>query len=144
MRHKVAGRKLNRTSSHRQALFMNLTNSLVLHEQIKTTLPKAKELRRVVEKFITMARTDSLHVRRVLLSRLQNHEVVAKLMTILASRYRQRPGGYTRIIKAGFRFGDAAPMAVIELVDRENKAADIPSIDKVIEGDVKEAANEQK
>lgn len=121
MRHKLSGRKLNRTSSHRRALFMNMSNSLFTHEQIKTTLPKAKDLRVVVEKFITMAKngTDSLHVRRLLLSRLNNnHDVVSKLLTTLSDRYKNRSGGYTRVIKAGFRYGDSAPMAVIELVDR--------------------------
>jgi large subunit ribosomal protein L17 len=109
---------------------MNMSNSLFLHEQIKTTLPKAKDLRSVVEKFITMAKngTDSLHVRRVLMSRLNNNqEVVSKLLTTLSDRYKTRAGGYTRVIKAGFRHGDSAPMAVIELVDRPAKVAGGPS-----------------
>lgn len=136
MRHKLSGRKLNRTSSHRQALFMNMSNSLFLHEQIKTTLPKAKDLRAVVEKFITMAKngTDSLHVRRVLLSRLNNNqEVVSKLLTTLSERYKGRAGGYTRVIKAGFRYGDSAPMAVIELVDRPVKATGVANLEPVID-----------
>ena len=121
MRHKLSGRKLNRTSSHRRAMFMNMSNSLFLHEQIKTTLPKAKDLRSIVEKYITMAKnsSNSLHIRRVLLSRLNNDQAtVSKLLTTLSDRYKGRPGGYTRIIKAGFRYGDSAPMAVIELVGR--------------------------
>ena len=121
MRHKLSGRKLNRTSSHRKAMFMNMSNSLFTHEQIKTTLPKAKDLRGIVEKYITMAKNDpqNLHTRRTLLSRLNNNnDVVSKLLTTLADRYKKRPGGYTRVIKAGFRYGDSAPMAVIELVDR--------------------------
>jgi len=126
MRHKLSGRKLNRTSSHRKAMFMNMSNSLFAHEQIKTTLPKAKDLRSIVERYITMAKKDpsSLHTRRTLLSRLNNNnEVVSKLVTTLADRYKKRAGGYTRIIKAGFRYGDSAPMAVIELVDRPSGAA---------------------
>lgn len=122
MRHKLSGRKLNRTKSHRKAMFMNMSNSLFMHEQIKTTLPKAKDLRSIVERYITMAKNDpeSLHTRRTLLSRLNNNnDVVSKLVTDLAQRYKKRPGGYTRLIKAGFRYGDSAPMAVIELVDRE-------------------------
>lgn len=118
MRHKIAGRKLNRTSTHRRVLFQNLVNSLITHEQIKTTLPKAKALRPVVEKIITLARGADLHTRRVLISRLQNQEVVSKLMGEITGRYKERAGGYTRILKAGFRYGDAAPMAIISLVDR--------------------------
>lgn len=121
MRHKLSGRKLNRTTSHRRAMFMNMSNSLFMHEQIKTTLPKAKDLRSIVERYITMAKKDpeSLHTRRTLLSRLNNNnDVVSKIVTDLAQRYKKRPGGYTRLIKAGFRYGDSAPMAVIELVDR--------------------------
>jgi large subunit ribosomal protein L17 len=118
MRHKIAGRKLNRTSTHRRVLFQNLVNSLISHEQIKTTLPKAKALRPVVEKIITLARGADLHTRRVLISRLQNQEVVSKLMGEITDRYKERAGGYTRILKAGFRYGDAAPMAIIALVDR--------------------------
>ncbi len=125
MRHKLSGRKLNRTSSHRKAMFMNMSNSFFEHEQIKTTLPKAKDLRSIVERYITMAKKDpqSLHTRRTLLSRLNNNnDVVTKLVTTLAERYKKRPGGYTRIVKAGFRYGDSAPMAVIELVDRPRDA----------------------
>lgn len=118
MRHKLKGRKLNRTSSHRKALFSNMANSLIAHEQIKTTLPKAKELRGVVEKLITVGKKGGLHARRQLISSLQNKENANKIVEMLAERYKQRAGGYTRLIKAGFRYGDAAPMAVIELVDR--------------------------
>jgi len=118
MRHKLKGRKLNRTSSHRKALFCNMANSLIAHEQIKTTLPKAKELRSVVEKLITVGKKGDLHARRQLVSQLQSKENANKVVSTLADRYKARAGGYTRIIKAGFRYGDAAPMAIIELVDR--------------------------
>lgn len=119
MRHGMSGRKLNRTSAHRKALFKNLAQALVRHEQIKTTLPKAKELRPIVEKLITMCRTDSLHARRIAMSRLGDLELVKKLFTNLSERFKTRQGGYTRVIKAGFRYGDNAPMAIIEFVDRE-------------------------
>lgn len=122
MRHGMKGRKLNRTSEHRKALFKNLAQSLVQYEQIKTTLPKAKDLRPIVEKMITKARTNSLHVRRQLISDLQDETLVQKLMTTLADRYKDRQGGYTRILKAGFRYGDNSPMAVIELIDRDVSA----------------------
>ncbi len=141
MRHKIAGRKFNRTSSHRQALFMNLVNALITSEQIKTTLPKAKDLRPIIERLITMARNNTLHTRRVLLSRLRSQETVSKLLTVLADRYRDRPGGYTRIVKAGFRFGDAAPMAIIEFVDRSVETVMSTNEPKktVIEGEAVEA-----
>ena len=119
MRHGFSKRRLNRTSSHRQALLRALSCSLIKHEQIKTTLPKAKELRPVVEKMVTMARGGSLHARRMLVSRLQSNDVVKKLFDDLAPRFASRPGGYLRIMKAGFRYGDAAPMAVIEFVERK-------------------------
>ncbi|MBR1480212.1 MAG: 50S ribosomal protein L17 [Alphaproteobacteria bacterium] len=119
MRHGFSKRRLNRTSSHRQALLRTLSCSLIKHEQIKTTLPKAKELRPVVEKMVTMARGGSLHARRMLVSRLQSNDVVKKLFDDLAPRFAGRPGGYLRIMKAGFRYGDAAPMAVIEFVERK-------------------------
>jgi large subunit ribosomal protein L17 len=119
MRHQLSGRKLNRTKSHRQALFSNMSVSLIMHEQIKTTLPKAKELRPIVEKLITMGKNGSLHQRRLLISKLKDAGVANKVMTTLAERYKDRQGGYIRILKAGFRYGDAAPMAIIELVDRE-------------------------
>lgn len=123
MRHAHKGRKLNRTSSHRKALFMNLATALIQHEQIRTTLPKAKDLRPIVEKLITMGRTDSLATRRYLLTQLNNdNAVVQKVMGVLATRYADRPGGYTRIIKDGYRYGDNAPMAVIEFIDRDASA----------------------
>ena len=118
MRHNKSGRKLNRNSSHRKAMFSNMTNSLFDHEIIKTTLPKAKELRRVAEPLITLAKNDSVANRRSAFSRLRDKEMVGKLFSELAPRYQDRPGGYTRILKCGFRSGDAAPMAYIELVDR--------------------------
>jgi len=123
MRHRMSGRKLNRTSSHRKALFGNMAAALIKHEQIKTTLPKAKELRSVVDKLITLGKRGDLHARRIAVSRLHGDKKLAdKLFSTLADRYRDRPGGYTRIVKAGFRYGDFAPMAVIELVDRDPDA----------------------
>jgi len=118
MRHRKAGRHLNRTSSHRDAMFRNMANSLFRHELIKTTLPKAKELRRVAEPLITLAKTDSVHKRRLAFARLRDKEVVGKLFVDLGPCYQARPGGYLRILKCGFRAGDAAPMAYVELVDR--------------------------
>ena len=123
MRHMKSGRKLNRNSSHRKAMFSNMTSSLIEHEIIKTTLPKAKELRRIAEPFITMAKTDSVHKRRVAFSRLRDRDMVTKLFNDLGPRYRERPGGYLRILKAGFRTGDKAPMAYIEMVDRPQAEA---------------------
>lgn len=118
MRHRKSGRKLNRNSSHRKAMFKNMTASLVEHEVIKTTLPKAKELRRVAEPLITLAKEDSVANRRLAFDRLRNKATVGKLFTDLGPRYQARPGGYIRIIKCGFRHGDNAPMAIVELVDR--------------------------
>jgi len=123
MRHRKSGRKLNRTASHRKALFVNMSNALIKHEQIVTTLPKAKELRPVVERLITLAKRGDLHARRQALSRLCGDKVmVAKLFDALGPRYKNRNGGYTRVLKAGFRYGDSAPMAVIEFVDRDEDA----------------------
>ena len=122
MRHRKQGRKLNRTQSHRKAMFMNMSVSLLTHEQIVTTLPKAKELRAVVDKLITLGKRGDLHARRQAVSQLRSNEVVQKLLSTLAERYKERPGGYTRVLKAGFRYGDNAPMAVIELVDRDEDA----------------------
>ncbi|MDP1724196.1 MAG: 50S ribosomal protein L17 [Alphaproteobacteria bacterium] len=119
MRHRVSGRKLNRTSEHRKALFSNMATSLLRHEQIKTTLPKAKDLRPIVEQLITLGKKGTLHHRRQADSKLFDKDVTKKLFSTIADRYRDRPGGYVRIIKAGFRYGDAAPMAIIELVDRD-------------------------
>lgn len=122
MRHRMQGRKLNRTSSHRKALFMNMAQALIKHEQIKTTLPKAKELRVVVDKLITLGKRGDLHARRQAISQIQDAKLVAKLFDVLAERYSERQGGYTRVLKAGFRYGDCAPMAIIELVDRDEDA----------------------
>ena len=122
MRHHKSGRKLNRNSSHRKAMFSNMANSLFDHEIIKTTLPKAKELRRIAEPLITLAKDDSVANRRSAFSKMRDKEMVGKLFSELAPRYKDRPGGYTRILKCGFRSGDAAPMAYIELVDRPEKA----------------------
>jgi len=127
MRHRKAGRHLSRTSSHREAMFRNMTNSLFRHELIKTTLPKAKELRRVAEPLITLAKSDSVHQRRLAFARLRDKEVVGKLFVDLGPRYRERPGGYLRILKCGFRPGDAAPMAYVELVDRVAPEAEVQS-----------------
>ena len=120
MRHRKSGRQLNRNSSHRKAMFQNMANSLFLHEVIKTTLPKAKELRRVVEPLITRAKSDSVANRRHVFSKLRDDAMVAKLFTELGPFYKDRPGGYVRILKAGFRTGDKAPMAVVQLVDFES------------------------
>ncbi len=130
MRHRQSGRKLNRNSSHRKAMFSNMTASLLRHEVIRTTLPKAKELRRVAEPLITMAKSDSVAKRRTAYSRLRDRATVTKLFNELGPRYRERPGGYLRILKCGYRPGDKAPMAIVELVDRpvvdleETKAED--------------------
>lgn len=122
MRHRNRGRKLGRDSAHRQAMFANLACALIKHEQIKTTLPKAKDLRPIVEKLITLGKRGGLHARRQALARLPEKAMVDKLFAELAERYADRPGGYTRVLKAGFRYGDAAPMAIIELVDRDPDA----------------------
>src|SRR3984957_8740078 len=122
MRHGMHGRGFSRRSEHRKAMFENLCASLIKHEQIKTTLPKAKDLRPIVERLITMGRRGGLHVRRQAIAVLQDKALADKLLTILAERYRARQGGYTRIIKAGYRYGDNAAMAVIELVDRDPAA----------------------
>ena len=124
MRHRNAGRKLNRTSSHRKAMFSNMAVSLFTHELIRTTLPKAKELRRVAEPLITLSKQDSVARRRLAFARLRDREVVTKLFNELGPRYQERPGGYLRILKCGFRNGDNAPMAYVELVDRPQAAAD--------------------
>jgi len=119
MRHGISGRKLNRTKAHRRALFANLAANLIKHEQIKTTLPKAKDLRPVVEKLITLAKKGDLAARRQAYAFLYDQEIAKKLFDVLGKRYAERNGGYLRIIKAGYRFGDAAPMAIIEFVDRD-------------------------
>lgn len=122
MRHARSGRKLNRTASHRKAMFANMAVALIKHEQIKTTLPKAKDLRRVVDRLITLGKRGDLHARRQALSTLRDTTIAAKLFDDLGPRYKERQGGYTRVIKAGFRYGDMAPMALIELVDRDPDA----------------------
>jgi len=124
MRHRHGLRKLNRTSSHRLAMLRNMTNSLFTHEAIRTTLPKAKELRRVAEPLITLGKTPTLANRRLAFDRLRDRDVVTKLFNDLGPRFKERPGGYLRILKFGLRQGDAAPMALIELVDRPDAAAD--------------------
>ena len=127
MRHGNGLRKLNRTSAHRQAMLRNMMNSLLTHEAIKTTVPKAKELRRVVERMITLAKVDSVANRRLAFDRLRDRDVVTKLFNDLGPRSANRPGGYTRILKMGFRVGDNAPMALIELVDRADASAEVPA-----------------
>ena len=122
MRHKMAHRKLNRTASHRKAMFANMASSLIEHEQIVTTLPKAKELRPIVEKLVTLAKKGDLNSRRLAIARTRNRDMSKKLFDVLGPRYKERSGGYIRIMKAGFRFGDNAPMAVIEFVDRDESA----------------------
>ncbi|MEN8721491.1 MAG: 50S ribosomal protein L17 [Alphaproteobacteria bacterium] len=119
MRHRKAHRRLNRTSSHRKAMLANMAVSLITHEQIKTTLPKAKELKPYMDKLITLGKRGDLHARRQALGKLPDQAAVQKLFDTLAERYTERPGGYTRVLKAGYRYGDSAPMAVIELVDRD-------------------------
>jgi len=122
MRHRIAHRKLNRTASHRKAMFANMSSSLIEHEQIVTTLPKAKELRPFVEKLVTLAKNGDLNSRRIAIARTRNKEMTKKLFEVLGPRYKDRQGGYIRIMKAGYRYGDNAPMAVIEFVDRDETA----------------------
>ena len=127
MRHGLSGRKLGRTTAHRKAMFANMAAALIKHEQITTTLPKAKDLRRVVDRLITLGKRGNLHARRQAISVLQDAQLAQKLFGPLAERYSARSGGYTRVLKAGFRYGDAAPMAVIELVDRDPAATGLES-----------------
>lgn len=122
MRHRIAHRKLNRTASHRKAMFANMSTALIEHEQIVTTLPKAKELRPFVEKLVTLAKKGDLSSRRLAMSRIRDEAQTKKLFDVLGARYKDRPGGYIRVLKAGFRYGDNAPMAVIEFVDRDESA----------------------
>ena len=122
MRHRMSGRKLNRTSSHRKAMFANMTVALLRHEQITTTKPKAKDLRSFVDKMITLGKRGDLHSRRQALSFLKDKELVNKLFGVLADRYKDRHGGYSRVLSSGFRYGDAAPMAIIELIERDEEA----------------------
>jgi large subunit ribosomal protein L17 len=140
MRHHLKGRKLNRTKSHRKALFANMATSLFQFEKIKTTLPKAKELRVVAEKLITVGKKGSLHAHRQLIASLKSDDVAKKVLTDLSKRYANRAGGYTRIIKAGFRYGDAAPMAIIELVDRPQDAAPVEEPKKAKTAKTEDAA----
>jgi large subunit ribosomal protein L17 len=137
MRHGFHGRKLNRTASHRKAMFANMAASLIKHEQIKTTLPKAKDLRRVVDRLVTLGKRGDLHARRQALSVLRDTEITAKLFEDLAERYKERSGGYSRVLKAGFRYGDMAPMTIIELVDRDPEAKGLDS------GPTQEAGEEE-
>ncbi len=122
MRHRKAGRRFNRRAGHRKAMFANMAAALIKHEQIVTTLPKAKDLRPVVEKLITLAKRGDLHARRLAIAQIRDESMVRKLFDTLGPRYQERPGGYTRVLKAGFRYGDSAPVAVIELVDRDPDA----------------------
>lgn len=138
MRHGFKKRTLNKKAAHRRSMFANMAVSLIKHEQIKTTLPKAKELRPIIEKLITKGKTNTLHVRRQLISFLRDEAMTEKLLTVLAPRYQSRPGGYVRVLKAGFRFGDCAPMGIIELVDRDVTAKGKDS------GQVVEVATEEK
>lgn len=127
MRHGMSGRKLNRDKSARKALFVSLCNALLKHEQIKTTLPKAKDLRPIAEKLITLGKRGDLHARRQAYAYLRDDKVVAKLFAVIGPRYKERNGGYSRVLKAGFRYGDCAPMAFIELVDRDPAAKGLDS-----------------
>jgi len=127
MRHRKAGRKLNRTSSHRKAMFANMSAALIKHEQITTTLPKAKELRPFVEKLVTLAKRGDLHARRQAIAIVRDEVMVRKLFDVLGPRYQERMGGYIRIMRAGYRFGDNAPIAVIEFVDRDPAAKGVDS-----------------
>jgi len=129
MRHRQSGRQLNRNSSHRKAMFQNMVNSLFKHELIKTTLPKAKELRRFAEPLITLSKEDSVANRRLAYSRMRDKDMVGKLFSELSPRYKNRPGGYLRIMKCGFRAGDAAPMAYVELVDRPEIAEEAVEVE---------------
>jgi large subunit ribosomal protein L17 len=124
VRHKYSGRKLNRTSSHRAAMFKNMMASLIEHEEIKTTVPKAKELRGFVERLITISKVDTVAKRRIVFSRIRSKEAVAKLFNELGPRFKERPGGYTRVLKCGFRAGDKAPMAIIQLVDKKEEVSE--------------------
>ena len=140
MRHSKGYRRLNRTHEHRKALFANMAGSLIEHEQIKTTLPKAKELRPIVEKLITLAKRGDLHARRLAASQLKEDQYVTKLFDVLGPRYTERAGGYTRVLRAGFRYGDMAPMAIIEFVDRDVAAKGAADKARVAEEEIAEEA----
>lgn len=142
MKHGIKQRKLNRTSQHRKAMFANMSAALVKHEQITTTLPKAKELRPIVEKLVTLGKKGTLADRRLAMSKMRDEDQVSKLFSVIAERYKERQGGYLRIMKAGFRYGDNAPMAVIEFVDRDESAKGLdsgPVFDDVVEDVAAEA-----
>ena len=140
MRHRKSGRKLNRDSSHRKAMFANMASALIKHEQIQTTLPKAKELRPIVEKLITLGKRGDLHARRLAYARIPDRAMVAKLFDVLGERYKDREGGYIRVIRANFRYGDCAPMAYIEFVDRDVDAKGLDSGPDMSDDDEEEAA----
>ena len=141
MRHRQSGRKLNRTSAHRKALFSNMSVSLLQHEQIFTTLPIAKELISSVEKLITLCNRGDLHARKLAYAQLKDKEIVAKLFENISKRYSERKGGYTRVLKAGFRYGDSAPMAVIELVDRDENAKGAGEIKQEVNKDTEQTTS---
>ena len=135
MRHGIAHRKLNKTASHRKAMFANMAAALIKHEQITTTLPKAKELKPIMDKLVTLSKRGDLHARRQAISKVRDKDQVRKLFDTLGPRYEERPGGYTRVIKSGYRYGDAAPMAVIELIDRDPAAKGLDSGPVNVEAD---------
>jgi large subunit ribosomal protein L17 len=135
MRHGNGYRKLNRTHEHRKAMFANMVCSIIEHEQIKTTLPKAKELKRIIDKIITLGKKGDLHSRRIVGSRIRQDDAVKKLFDILGPRYQERSGGYSRVLKAGYRYGDMAPMAIIELVDRDTAAKGASDKARLLEED---------
>ena len=145
MKHRIKGKKLNRTSSHRKALFKNMAQAIIKHEQIITTLPKAKTMKPIIDKLITLGKKGSIHARRQAFSQLRDNNMVSKLFGDLATRYADRQGGYSRVLKAGFRYGDAAAMAVLELVDRDEEARGKDSgpvqTNKTDEDEPKEAAS---
>ena len=143
MRHRQSFRKLNRTSTHRKAMFSNLASALLLHEQITTTLPKAKELRRYVEKMISLGKKGTLHARKQAISFLRNEEIVRKLFSEVSDRYQAREGGYTRVLRAGYRYGDNAPLAVIELVDRDQEAKGAKDRARLTESITEETSEEK-
>jgi large subunit ribosomal protein L17 len=140
MRHRKTGRRFSRDSAHRQAMFSNMASSLIKHEQIVTTLAKAKDLRRVMDKYITLAKRGDLNSRRMAAARLRDEAMVKKLFDVLGPRYKERNGGYTRVLKAGFRYGDSAPRAVIELVDRDESAKGADDLARVAAERESEAA----
>ncbi|WP_370931196.1 50S ribosomal protein L17 [Bartonella sp. DGB1] len=142
MRHGKSGRKLNRTASHRKAMFCNMSASLIEHEQIVTTLPKAKEIRPIVEKLVTLGKRGNLHSRRQALASVKDSSLVAKLFDVLAPRYAARQGGYLRIVKAGYRYGDNAPLAVVEFVDRDVNAKGKADKERVANNTVEEPVSE--